>query len=251
VFRPAVPARYAPSERLLARTSPARVHDRSVPDVPGVPEQPDQPDQPDQPSDVRRLEPAERETALTSTVAAFATDPLLRWVWPSDERYRACAPGFFGLLLDLRRSGGEVWAARGGAAVAMWDPPGGLYVMPPVDPWPALQGSFEPRERECWATYERKVGERETAPHWYLGVLATDPARQGGGLAAAVVAPVLAACDRTGVPAWLETASAGNVAYYARFGFLPVREVDLPDGGPQCWLLRREPNGSTERRETT
>ncbi|HET9946421.1 MAG TPA: GNAT family N-acetyltransferase [Actinomycetes bacterium] len=224
-----------------------------MPDQPDQPDRPDpldQPDQPGRPPDVRRLEPAEREKALTSTVAAFATDPLLRWVWPSDDRYRACAPGFFGLLLDLRRAGGEVWAVDGGAAVAMWDPPGGLYATPPADPWPPLQESFEPRERECWATYERQVGEREDAPHWYLGVLATDPARQGGGLAAAVVAPVLAACDRTGVPAWLETASAGNVAYYARFGFLPVREVDLPDGGPQCWLLRREPR-STAREGTT
>ena len=26
-----------------------------------------------------------------------------------------------------------------------------------------------------------------------------------------------------------------------------MREVDLPDGGPQCWLLRREPKRSTER----
>ncbi len=201
--------------------------------------------------EVRRLEPAERETALTSTVAAFATDPLLRWVWPSDDRYRACAPGFFGLLLDLRRAGGEVWAAHGGAAVAMWDPPGGLYATPPTDPWPPLQASFEPRERECWATYARLAGERDTAPHWYLGVLATDPARQGGGLAAAVVAPVLAACDRTGVPAWLETAAAANVAYYARFGFVPVREFDLPEGGPQCWLLRREPRAAAAGEGTT
>jgi GNAT superfamily N-acetyltransferase len=216
------------------------VHDRSVPAQPAsgatAPE-------------VRRLEPAERETALTSTVAAFATDPLLRWVWPSDDRYRACAPGFFGLLIDLRRAGGEIWAADGGAAVAMWDPPGGLYAMPPVDPWPRLQESFEPHERERWATYDRLVGERESAPHWYLGVLATDPARQGRGLAAAVVAPVLAACDRTGVPAWLETASTANVAYYARFGFLPVRQAELPDGGPQCWLLRREPTAATDRQE--
>jgi hypothetical protein len=52
---------------------------------------------------------------------------------------------------------------------------------------------------------------------------------------------VLAACDRTGVDAWLETATAANVGYYRRFGFEVVREVDLPDGGPQCWLLRRAP----------
>jgi len=86
--------------------------------------------------DVRRLEPSERDLALASVVAAFATDPLVRWVWPDDGRYAACAPPFFGLLLDLRRAGGEAWAAGGGAAVAMWDPPGGLYTAPAADPWP-------------------------------------------------------------------------------------------------------------------
>ncbi len=215
-----------PANASRGRTSPAWVHDRFVPEM--LP-------------DVRRLEPAERDAALTSTVAAFATDPLLRWVWPEDDRYAACAPGFFGLLLDLRRAGGEVWAAQGGAAVAMWDPPGGLYTRPEPDPWPALQEAFTQQERDSWAVYDQRVGDRATAPHWYLGVLATDPARRGRGLAAAVVAPVLAACDRTGVDAWLETAAAANVTYYRRFGFEVAREVDLPDGGPQCWLLRREP----------
>jgi ribosomal protein S18 acetylase RimI-like enzyme len=230
------------------------VHDRSVPDLPPVLSLDAPPGEPrgegadpaglrgsTRRADIRRLEPAERDAALTSTVAAFATDPLLRWVWPEDDRYEACAPGFFGLLLDLRRAGGEVWAAHGGAAVAMWDPPGGLYARPEPDPWPALQAGFTQRERASWAVYEQRVGERTTQPHWYLGVLATDPARQGQGLARAVVAPVLAACDRTGVDAWLETATAANVGYYRRFGFEVVREVDLPDGGPQCWLLRRAP----------
>ncbi|MCY7372180.1 MAG: hypothetical protein LH461_00530 [Spirochaetaceae bacterium] len=60
--------------------------------------------------DVRRIEPAERGSALASVVAAFAVDPLPRWIWAEDERYAGCAPAFFGLLLDLRRLGGEVWA---------------------------------------------------------------------------------------------------------------------------------------------
>ena len=147
-----------------------------------------------------RLSTPARERALQSVVAAFAVDPLLRWVWPDEDRYAGCAGRFFGLLLDLRLMGGEVWVAGGGAAVAV-----------PAD----------------------------AGPYWYLGVLATDPAYQRRGLASAVLAPVLAAADRTGTPAYLETASATNVAYYARHGFIPAREVDLADG-PRCWLMRRD-----------
>ena len=200
------------------------------------------------PSDVRRLEPAEREHALTTVVAAFATDPLLRWVWADEERYDACAPGFFGVLLDLRRAGGEVWAAGGGAAVAMWDPPGGLLTRPSVDPWPALQETFTADERAKWAIYERLLGDRGLDLHWYLGVLATDPVHQRRGLAAAAVAPVLAAADRTRTPAYLETASEANMTYYRRFGFAVEREADMPDGGPRCWLLRPEPKPAASPR---
>lgn len=245
MFRAAPLPATPPANASPARGSPARVHDRSVTDLPDALIRahagPTASSGLTSGADVRRLEPGERDAALASTVAAFGTDPLLRWVWPEDDRYAACAPGFFGLLLDLRRAGGEVWAASGGAAVAMWDPPGGLYARPATDPWAALQDGFTQRERDCWAVYDERVGDRGSDPHWYLGVLATDPARQGRGLAAAVVSPVLDACDRTGVPAYLETASAANVAYYRRFGFGIVRDVDLPDGGPQCWLLRRQP----------
>ena len=177
---------------------------------------------------------------MRNVVAAFAVDPLLRWVWPDTDRYAGCAARFFGLLLDLRLMGGEVWVAGEGAAVAMWDPPGGLYAVPSEDPWPALHEDFTAEERERWAAFDTAVAvPADVGPYWYLGVLATDPAHQRRGLAAAVLDPVLAAADRTGTPAYLETASTTNVAYYARHGFTSVHEVDLA-GGPRCWLMRRE-----------
>jgi ribosomal protein S18 acetylase RimI-like enzyme len=82
---------------------------------------------------------------------------------------------------------------------------------------------------------------KDAGPHWYLGVLATEPARQGTGLGRAVTAPMLAAADRAGLPAYLETASESNVGIYRRLGFEPVRDVTMPDGGPTCWLMRRDP----------
>jgi GNAT superfamily N-acetyltransferase len=198
------------------------------------------------PPDVRRLHPDSRDRALTSVVAAFATDPLLRWVWPDDRRYTACATVFFGLLLDLRLEGGEVWAAGDGDAVAMWDPPGGLYGPSPDDRWAAAKAAFTDQENAAWATVDGAMGvPPEAGPHWYLGVLATAPARQRSGLGRAVLAPVLGAADRTGLAAYLETATESNVGFYRRLGFEPAHEVDLPDGGPRCWLLRRAPGATS------
>ncbi len=198
---------------------------------------------PDSPSpDVRRLEPAERDAALATVVAAFASDPLLRWVWPDDDRYTARATQLFGLLMDLRRAGGEVWAAGGGAAVAMWEPPGGLYVRPAEDPWPAVQATYRDEEKARWEAFDGALAvPAGVPPYWYLGVLATDPERQGRGLGRAVTAPILAAADRGRAAAYLETATEANVGFYAKLGFAVDREATLPDGGPVCWLLRRDP----------
>lgn len=191
--------------------------------------------------DIRRYRPGDRDRALETVVEAFATDPILRWVWPEDERYAGCAPAFFGLLLDLRLEGGEVWVADGGDAVAMWDPPGGLYGPPAEERWAEVRQAFTPAEQERWRLFDQALTIPDGRPRWYLGVLATAPARQGQGLARAALAPILAAADRTGLPACLETGSTANVAYYARLGFAPVAEADLPDGGPRAWVLCREP----------
>ena len=194
---------------------------------------------------VRRCPPSARDDALATVVAAFATDPLLRWVWPDDARYAGCAPDFFGLLLDLRLESGEVWVAADGpelSSVAMWDPPGGLYQPPPDERWAEVQERFTAGERAGWAAFDEAMGVPAAAgPHWYLGVLATAPGRQGTGLGRAVTAPMLAAADRTGLPAYLETASETNVAIYRRLGFAIDREIDMPDGGPRCWLMVRAP----------
>jgi GNAT superfamily N-acetyltransferase len=197
---------------------------------------------------VRRLGPDLRERAVTAVVAAFATDPVLRWVWPEDERYDVCAPDFFRLLVDLRTRAGEVWVAGDGASVAMWDPPGGLYLPTAEGVWAAARSGFRQEERDRWTTYDTLMAvPGDAGPHWYLGVLATDPAAQGRGLGRAVLGPVLAAADRTGLPCYLETATESNVRFYEGSGFRPVMDVVMPEG-PRVWLMRRDSPPAVTRR---
>ena len=194
---------------------------------------------------MQRCPLTERDRALATAVSAFGVDPVFRWVWPARERYDELAPPFLGLLLDSRMAGGEVWTADSGAAVAMWDPPGGPYLPAPEESWAELKSRMTQREVSAWAVFGDAMGVPSTAgPHWYLGVLATEPARQGTGLGRAVSAPMLAAADRAGIPAYLETATTGNLAIYRRLGFEVAREVDVPDGGPRAWLMRRDPRES-------
>ncbi len=194
---------------------------------------------------VRRVLPHERETVLDTVLAAFRDDPQVRWWFPDDEVYADGARRFFGVLLDNRIDGGEVWVAEGGAAVGMWNPPGGNLVGPDV---------AAARYAQVVTSLPAPSGERITAvdeavaahglaqAHWYLGVLATAPSRRGEGLASAVMAPLLAAADRTAVPVVLETATRANVGFYARHGFRVRAQVLVDGGAPTMWVMVRDPS---------
>ena len=88
-------------------------------------------------------------------------------------------------------------------------------------------------------TMDRAHHAVQPGPHWYLFLLAVDPARQGQGLPAEVLAPVLSRADAEGLPVYLDTHNPANPAYYARHGFAEAVH-DVVDG-LRFWGLRREP----------
>ena len=198
-------------------------------------------------SEVRRVHAGERDAVLATVVAAFRDDPQVRWYFPDDDVYAAGAPRFFGFLLDTRIDGGEVWVADGGAAVAMWVPPGGNLLGPDLvsGRYDEMVASLpEPAPRRVVAADDAVDALMPRSSHWYLGVLACHPGRRGERLGSAVVGPVLAAADRAGLPVALETASSRNVAYYTRRGFAVAAHASIrADGDPplDVWVMQREP----------
>jgi GNAT superfamily N-acetyltransferase len=181
--------------------------------------------------------------AMTTALArAFHDDPVVNWVFQNAGTRPRYARRFFTgrarLLLPQR----ETYTVDGGAASAMWarpddwrDPPltaiRELAVLVPAIGWrvpQALRGLIAVEARH------------PKLPHWYLAVLGTDPDRQGEGIGSALIRPVLDECDRHEIPAYLETATERNVAFYARHGFKVSEELQLPKG-PRMWLMWREP----------
>jgi GNAT superfamily N-acetyltransferase len=190
---------------------------------------------------IRRVSSVERPEVITTVTAAFLEDPA--WGFLMNDEYERLAPQFVGALFDLRVLGGNVWVSDDLATVAMWDSPRG--------------GDDQPQRAEkIWARYRTVAGEQAyerlvayqdalaaaspADPYWYLGVLATDPARQGEGLATAVLMPVLDEADRGGMACCLETSTEANRRFYERRGFIEPTEVVLP-AGPPTWWLRRPP----------
>lgn len=201
--------------------------------------------------DVRRIRHRERDAALGTVVEAFRADPQVRWYFPEDAGYDVAARRFFGVLLDTRIGGGEVWVVDDVAAVSMWVPPGGNLLGPEFVSSryaEVVAGLPDPAPQRIVETDEIVDALVPDEPHWYLGVLACRPGRRGRGLAGAVIGPVLAAADRAGLPVVLETSTSGNVDFYIRRGFavLASRTTGEPTGptgptGPTVRVMRREP----------
>jgi GNAT superfamily N-acetyltransferase len=190
---------------------------------------------------IRQATERDRTPIVEMVAAAFAKDPAWRFLLGDEEGYASLAPEFAGALFDLRVSLGHVWVRGDLASVAMWRAPRG-------------EDGSQKMAEEVWARYRAVVGEGAFGrldmynaavagavpadPHWYLGVLATDPARRREGLASAVLAPVLAKADASGLACCLETSTEENRRFYAGRGFTEVTEAHLR-GGPPIWWLRR------------
>jgi len=176
--------------------------------------------------------------------AAFFDDPVNVFLFP-DERSRSWRSAllFRALLRHHYLGMRTVWTTADQAGAAMWAPPGH---------WKLTTGEILRALPTALRGLGRRLGEsmrflgeidrhHPEGPHWYLGVLGTDPPRQGRGVGSALMAPVLERCDRDGVPAYLESSKESNVAFYARHGFAVTSELRVR-GAPPIYAMWREPS---------
>lgn len=203
-----------------------------------------------------------------TTVRAFAADPLMRWFFPDDADYEACAPEVYASMFRRTIALGHCLTTDDGVAVAGWIPPD-----PPLltsgssdaaaagdaspDPGPHGAPAAEPGASEApasevshpaWrmerfaATAAMLRAEEPAEPHWYLSLLATHPDWQRQGIGAQLVSARTETAAADGIACYLETQTAENVAWYLRQGFRVRSEWDLPLDGPHMWGMIRDAN---------
>jgi ribosomal protein S18 acetylase RimI-like enzyme len=183
---------------------------------------------PDAPA-VTRATRVHRGQVVETVVAAFAADPAFRYFFPDPSAFDRDAGSFAGYLFDRRVDSGTVWVVDDGAAVAMWDAPGGVAV-------PELTLDVPGDVMRRLDAYHRPVELALPAePHWYLGILATHPDAAGRGWGRAAMRPGLAEAAAAGLPACLETTNPGNVELYRRAGW-EVTE-SLVTAGLEVWVM--------------
>ena len=184
----------------------------------------------------------EDQTVLETLVAAFDADPLYRWLYPDLTTRPEALADNLSLSLNLARARGVVMTAHAGQAVSLWTPPG-VALLDDPSPFVALLQHRAPSRlapalagmRAC-AAYEPRT------PTWVLHVLAVHPRRQGQGVAAELVRPVLQRCDAEGLSAYLESSNIRNVPFYCRIGFEILAEIQIAPGGPIMRPMLRRPH---------
>jgi len=164
---------------------------------------------------------------------AFATDPVWGdWMLPGTTSRVPLLRDFWRPFVYGTATYDGVLVLDDLSAVSLWVPPG----IPDLDAEYEVKAA-EATQRVCagraglveagWELFEQN---RPTEPHWYLSLLATDPAHRGRGVGMALVEQVLERVDAERAPAYLESTNPGNVARYQRAGFEPIGSFDLPSG---------------------
>ena len=175
---------------------------------------------------------------------AFDGDPVVNWVVRQDAGREWAMRWLFRLTLDMGLSIGHAYTDGAGRGVALWTPPGRPDGAQLRHAW-RLPGFVRavgarrltrvvPAVAHLSARHPRRV-------HWYLSELAVDPPAQGRGIGSALLADRLAACDRTGVAAYLENSNPRNTPLYERHGFEVLAEHRIGGDGPPIWLMWRDP----------
>ncbi|OZM82694.1 GNAT family N-acetyltransferase [Pseudonocardia sp. MH-G8] len=191
---------------------------------------------------LREARPADLGPATDTLGAAFADYPFTRHTVAADDhqgRVRRLQRMF---LERIGLAQGRAWVVPdpGGeiGAVAVWTTPDtDLRVFAEIAP--LAQEIAGDRAAASEAAERALQPLRPTHPVWFLATVGVRPDRQGRGLGRVVVEPGLRAADAAGVPCFLETSLASNVAFYRRLGFEVAGEVDIPCGGPRTWAMRR------------
>ncbi len=87
--------------------------------------------------------------------------------------------------------------------------------------------------------------------HYYVRTVGVRTALQGRGVGSALVQPTLDRADSAGLPTYIEASSERSAALYERLGFVHMDVLELPEGGPPVWLMRRPPRTDIETRRQT
>ena len=182
---------------------------------------------------------AERAAGLNTIVAAFAADPLTRWMMPKADTYLTHAAAVFDAFGGASFDAGTAFQIADFGGAALWIPPGhddddggdgaseGLAQLVSAD-----------RIEEVGSVLEQMKSYHPKEPCWYLPLIGVDPHHQGRGLGAELMKYALARCDEEHLPAYLESSNPANISLYERHGFEIMGRIQTENSPPVHPMIR-------------
>lgn len=174
---------------------------------------------------VRTATDEERRLIVHTATLAFASDPLMRWMFPVGHNFLDNWPGLIDRYCGSAVPDGTTFVTEDLAGIAMWMAPGegpdeevmGAYIAEHIRPeihedFFALLGemaNYHPHDEPCW----------------YLAVLGVDSARQGQGLGSVLMKHATTMLDDQGLLSYLESSNPANISLYQRHGFEIMGEI--------------------------
>jgi GNAT superfamily N-acetyltransferase len=193
------------------------------------------------------LEESQIEAAGAAMARAFFVDNVMEYMYPDEDERRRLGPWHFGAFIRYGYLFGEVYTTSGNPdGTAVWFRPGEADLTDERVQLSGLDRAADVLGADAWARfstvceYVESLHPKEVPePHWYLPLLGVDPALQGKGAGSALLRVILDRADRDGLPAYLWTAKARNVAFYQKHGFEVLTEGVEPTSGIRFWTMRR------------
>ncbi len=200
------------------------------------------------PENVYPVAPSNWKRLADITARAFAEDPVNQWIF---GRERAIASCFRVLAREIYTKHGMChFVGKPGS------PPQGATMWIHSDNTPALStlaqlalalgiGRHGKKGALKRALIAGEIMEKKhpKSPHLYLFTIGVIPSARGTGLGHSLLAPVLQACDRAGLPCYLENSNPENFGFYSAHGFAHMEHFAAGEGGPPLQAMWRQVQG--------
>ena len=187
------------------------------------------------------------DEAVACLATAFAQDPITGFLLQTRQGYRERVTQFFSLLMRARiELEMPVFVARGahgiGGATMGYSTLRSEWPVGLTEEWVRFEEAI-PGLTDRMAIYDEVAAKfKPPAPHYYLGVIGTDPTLQGSGIGTQLLKSFceVSAGDRLSSGVYLETAQASNLGFYGRAGFVETGRGNLGDATLWCMYLPHE-----------
>jgi ribosomal protein S18 acetylase RimI-like enzyme len=191
--------------------------------------------------------PPDLDEAVSCLATAFSQDPITGYLLQTGSGYRERVSQFFSILMRARlalkmpvflaRNSAGIRGASMGYSTARPEWPRDL-----TEEWDRFEKAI-PGIPERMAVYDEVAAKyKPPAPHYYLGVIGTDPSSQGLGIGTQLLKAFCeaSASDPLSSGVYLETAQEANLRFYERGGFVETGRGKLGNSTLWCMYLAHD-----------